>query len=166
MCMTPTNGAMSNDIRNYINAWTRKQFEIWKEKIERLGIVDTGALHESFRSSIQDTADGTSIIMRFLQYGIYQALGVGYGYEHDNCGDLAFLNPDYRRENRLDRRRKVGPAWGGRKTSGKPRERRDWYAKKLYMSTMAMVEDMARIRGEQAVRVICDQLLDTRSALT
>ncbi|MCM1356906.1 MAG: hypothetical protein NC212_10945 [Staphylococcus sp.] len=50
-------------------------------------------------------------------------------------------------------------------TSGKPRKRRDWYSKKLYMSTMAMVEDLARITGEEGVRVVCEALSDARSAL-
>ena len=154
------------DVNAYIDEWTKMQLTIWKEKIERMGIVRTGALHQSFRDSIQRAAEGTTISMKFAQYGIYQALGVGNGYAHDNGGDLPFLAKDYRREHGLDKPRKVGPAWGGYTTSGKPRKARDWFSKKLYMSTMAMVEDLARITGEEAARVVCDQLSDTRSALS
>lgn len=158
--------AQLNDVNAYIDEWTRVQLDIWREKIERMHIVYTGALHESFRQAIQHDADGSTIRMRFARYGIYQAFGVGRNYVHDNGGDLEFLDKDYRHEHGLDKPRKVGPAWGGYMTSGKPRERRDWMSKKLYMSVMAMVEDLARITGEEYARVICDQLADSRAALT
>lgn len=156
---------MNDDAQKYIDEWTRVQIRIWQEKIERMKIVRSGALHQSFRDSITHSGEGTTITMKFHQYGIYQALGVGNGYRHDNGGDLPFLGKDYREKHGLDKPRKVGPAWGGYETSGKPRKARDWYSKKLFMSTMAMVEDMARILGEGAASVICDQLTDTRAAL-
>lgn len=158
-----------NDVDRYIDEWTRVQLMIWQEKIERMRIVRSGALHQSFRSAIAHASSGSgaaTIAMKFLQYGIYQALGTGPGYTRGNGGDLPFLGKEYRQEHRLDIRRKVGPAWGGYKTSGKPRKARDWYSKKLYMSTMAMVEDLARILGEEAAHVISDNLTDIRSALT
>lgn len=155
-----------NDADRYIDEWTRTQLLIWREKIERMKIVRSGALHQSFTDTIKHGSDGTTISMKFLQYGIYQALGVGRGYAHDNGGDLPFLSKAYREEHKLNVPRKVGPAWGGYKTSGQPRKARDWYSKKLYMSTMAMVEDLARIYGDNASQVICDALTDTRAALT
>ena len=157
-----------NDVDKYVDEWTRMQLLIWQEKIERLGVVRSGALHQSFRDAVNHATSSsgvTTITMKFLRYGIYQALGVGRGYERGNGGDLEFLDKDYRREHYLDRPRKVGPAWGGYKTSGKPREARDWYSKKLFMSTMAMVEDLSRILGEEASHVICDNLQDLRSTL-
>lgn len=155
-----------NDVaQKYIEEWTRTQINIWREKIERMKIVRSGALHQSFVDHIKQTAEGSTILMKFLSYGIYMENGTGYGYSHDNGGDLQFLDEDYRREHGLDRRRKVGPAWGGYRTSGKPRKPRVWYSKKLYMSTMAMVEDMARIMADEAVHVVCDQLLDANDAL-
>lgn len=158
-----------NDVDRYIDEWTRVQLMIWQEKIERLRIVRSGALHQSFRSAITHASSGSgaaTIAMKFLQYGIYQALGTGRGYTRGNGGDLPFLGKVYRQEHKLDIPRKVGPAWGGYETSGKPRKARDWYSKKLYMSTMAMVEDLARILGEEAAHVISDNLTDIRSALT
>lgn len=149
----------------YIDEWTRTQLMIWREKIERLKIVRSGALHESFKQSILRAGDSTTITMVFLQYGIYQELGVGYGYTHGNGGDLQFLDKAYREKHKLNVPRKVGPAWGGYKTSGNPRHARQWYAKKLYMSTMAMVEDLARIYGDNVAQVICNALCDTRSVL-
>lgn len=155
-----------NDADRYIDAWTREQLLIWRERLERLGVIRTGALHQSFKSAIQQEADGTTITMKFLQYGIYQALGVGRGYAHGNGGDLPFLRKDYREENRLNKPRKVGPAWGGYMTSGKPRKARDWYTRKLFMSTRAMVEDLARICEEYSVQAVCEALNDPRAALT
>lgn len=152
--------------KKYIEAWTRTQIEIWMEQIERLKVVRSGALHESFKSRITEAGEATSINLKFLEYGIYQALGVGYGYARDNGGDLAFLDPVYREENRLDIPRKVGPAWGGYKTSGEPRERRDWFSSKLYMSVMALREALAGIYAEEAATVICEQLVDIRAALS
>lgn len=153
------------DISKYYDAWTRTQLDIWREKIERMRIVSTGALHESFASHIAQSEMSATITMRFAQYGIYQALGTGRGYTPGNLGNLEFLDKDYRQAHGLDKPRKVGPAWGGYKTSGKPRKARDWYSKKLYMSVMAMAEDLARIGAENAAHVVCEQLSDVRSAL-
>lgn len=154
-----------NDADKYIEAWTDTQLKIWREKLERTKIVRTGALHESLSDEIKKASTGTTITMRFLEYGIYQALGTGRGYQRGNGGDLPFLDKEYRAAHKLDKPRKVGPKWGGYKTSGKPRKPRDWISKKLYMSTMAMLEDMARIVGDAAVSVICDNLTDPRSAI-
>lgn len=153
------------DADKYVEAWTDTMLKIWREKIERLKIVRSGRLHESFSKDIKNASTGTSITMRFMEYGIYQALGTGRMYKHGNPGDLPFLDKDYRKEHGLDKPRKVGPKWGGYTSSGKPRKRRDWYSRKLYMSIRAMIEDMARITGEAAAAVICDNLIDPRSAI-
>ncbi len=161
--------AQLEDIDKYIDEWSRTQIQIWREKIERMGIVRTGRLHESFSATVTHASSGaemTSSTLRFMQYGIYQALGVGYGYTRNNGGDLPFLNKEYRERHGLNKARKVGPAWGGYETSGKPRKARDWYSKKLYMSVMAAVEDLARILGENAAHAVCEQLTDIRSALS
>lgn len=155
-----------NDADKYIDEWTRTQLMIWREKVERMNVVRTGALHQSFKDSIQQASEGTTITLKFLMYGIYQALGVGRGYAHGNGGDLRFLDKEYREKHRLNVPRRVGIAWGGYMTSGKPRKARDWYSKKLYMSTMAMIEDLARIYGDNASQVICEALADTRSLLS
>lgn len=157
--------SLKHDIDLYAQEWTRTQIIIWQEKLERLRVVRTGALHQSFRDAISSSAHAMSIRLVFWKYGIYQALGVGRGYAHDNGGDLQFLDREYRAQHRLDKPRRVGKKWGGYMTSGNPRKPRDWYSKKLYMSTMAMVEDMARILGDNAANVICEQLSDTRAAL-
>ncbi len=154
-----------NDVDEYVDVWTRTMLEIWREKIERLNVVYTGHLHQSFQSSINATVQGTTVSMRFAYYGIYQALGVGKGYTHGNGGDLKILDPEYRQKHRYDKRRKVGPGAGGYLTSGKPRKSRDWYSKKLYMSLRAIVEDLARICADNASSILCTGLSDIRSTL-
>lgn len=149
----------------YVKAWVDEMIFIWREKIERMKIVRSGALHESFKQEIQTAAEGASIRLAFLRYGIYQAQGVGYGYSHDNGGFLPFLDAEYRKEHRLDKPRRVGKKWGGYMTSGKPRKRRDWYYVKLRLSTRRMVEDLAGIYADQLPRVICEQISGIGAAL-
>lgn len=148
------------DVDRYVDEWTKTQLMIWREKIERMHIIRSGALHESFVRAVEDANNGDlkTITLKFLKYGLYQAYGVGRGYYRGNPGDLEFLDKDYRKKHGLDKPRKVGPKWGDYKTSGKPREERDWYSKKLYLSTRNMVEDLTRILGEEAVSVIKEGL--------
>ncbi|GEM_PF-1287268 len=164
--MAQVNNQVSADIDLYVDEWTRVMLDIWKEKVERLRIIRSGAFHESFRSAIQDVEQGKTITMRFLSYGLFQAHGSGYGYSRDNGGDLPFLDKDYRHRHRLDVRRRVGPAWGGYLSSGKPRKRRDWFSKKLYMSVMAMKEDLARIGADNLSKVLCEALDNVESTYT
>ncbi len=159
------NQDIAQDQHLYINAWEDTMLMIWREKIERMNIVRSGALHQSFTSSSTFAPESSEIKMKFLKYGIYQALGVGNGYAHDNGGDLHFLDKEYRQVHGLDKPKKVGPAWGGYVSSGLPRKKRDWFSKKLYSSHQVLKEAMAKITGEQAVQIICDALDDTRQTL-
>ena len=143
------------DVDKYLDEWTRVQVEIWKEKIQRLKVVRSGALYQSFASIVSKTPDVSTLEMRFFRYGIYQAKGVGYGYDRNNGGDLKFLDKTYRHAHRLDEPRRVGPAWGGYKTSGKPRERRDWYSRPLFRSQRNLVEDLTRILSEDTLAMVC-----------
>ncbi len=118
--------AVIEDRDKYLAGWTREMLIIWREKIERFGIIRSGALHSSLDSEIRGNAAGSVVEFAFIRYGVYQAYGVGFGYMRDNAGYLPFLDPEYRREHKLDIPRRVGPAWGGGLTSGNPRKRRDW----------------------------------------
>lgn len=142
------------DQREYLAAWTKMMVEIWEEKISKHNIVRTGALLSSFTSS--SSAD--SVLIKWASYGIYQAFGTGRGYSHNNMGDLIFLDRSYRREYRLDKPRKVGPAWGGYVTSGKPRKRRNWYSHKLYTSLAVFKSAMADIYKHDIINTIVTEL--------
>lgn len=150
---------------DYIDAWTATMLDIWREKVERLRIIRTGTFHESFSSQVQSAERGSNIHMRFAQYGIYQALGVGNGYTRGNGGDLEILDKTYRQEHGLDRPRRAGSRSQAYISSGEPRARRDWFSKKLYMSRMALAEDLVAITGQEAAAVVCDALEDARNAL-
>ena len=139
---------MADEVKNqkeYIKAWTDMMIDIWKEKIIKYSIIDSGNLMSSVTgSSTQDSA-----FLKFVSYGIYQAYGVGNGYKHDNGGNLEFLDPEYRKKHKL----------------GKPRKRRNWYTPRLYSSVMVMQRAMAEIYSHDIVNTICDALTDYRAAL-
>lgn len=156
---------VARDIDTWIDGWSDKMIEIWREKQLDLQVYDTGELAKSMTEDVQHEGMSAHIVMQFLQYGVYQALGVGYGYIHSNGGDLPFLGADYRHEHRLDEPRKRGPEWGGGYTSGEPRKRRDWITPKLYGSVMKMAEVMAQLTGQMGVALVCDALENARAAL-
>lgn len=153
------------DADRYLDEWTKMMLVIWREKISRLGIVRSGSLYHSFSGAVDYAASGQTITMRFLQYGVYQALGTGPEFKRDNGGDLPFLDDKYREEHGLNKPRQVGARWGGYMTSGKPRKPRDWYSKKFFLSFMALTEDLARITGQNAAQMICEALHDVRGSL-
>lgn len=155
----------TQDIDQWIDGWSDKMLEIWREKQLDLQVHDTGALANSMTESVTHEGMSAHIVMQFLQYGTYQALGVGYGYIRANGGDLPFLGADYRREHHLDEPRKRGPAWGGGYTSGEPRKPRDWMTPKLYGSVMKMAETMAQMTGQMGVALVCDALESARESL-
>lgn len=142
------------DSDKYIQGWTNEMLVIWREKIERFGIIRSGKLHGSLDSFISKTAEGSLIQLAFVRYGIYQAFGVGFGYSHSNGGDLEFLSPEYRRQHHLDVPKRVGPVWGGGFTSGNPRKKRDWFHPKLYVSRKVLAEALTRIHGEIVAAMI------------
>lgn len=129
----------------YIKGWTDTMVDIWKEKIIKYSIIDSGNL----MSSVTGSSSQNSALLKFVSYGIYQAYGVGNGYKHDNGGNLEFLDPEYRKKHKL----------------GKPRKRRNWYTPRLYSSVMVMQRAMAEIYSHDIVNTICDALTDGRAAL-
>ncbi len=153
-------------IDQWIDGWSDKMIEIWREKQLDLQVYDTGELAKSMTESVTHEGMSAHIVMQFLQYGVYQALGVGYGYIRANGGDLPFLDRAYREEHHLDEPRKRGPAWGGGYTSGEARSRRDWMTPALYGSVMKMAETMAQMTGQMGVAVVCDALENVRSTLS
>lgn len=118
----------------YISAWRDKMVEIWRDRLDLLGVHNTGALRRSVQEgqfSVGDTR--ADLAFRFLDYGIYVDLGVGNGYRHDNGGNLEFLGAVYRHEHRL----------------GKSRERRPWFNKSWYISVEILKSHLASILGDQ-----------------
>lgn len=132
---------MADEVKNqeeYIKAWTDMMVDIWQEKIAKHNIVRTGALMGSFSS----TPTANSTLITWAGYGIYQAFGTGRGYARGNGGDLEFLDPEYRRKNRLD----------------KPRKRRNWYSHKLYTSLAVFRRAMTDIYAHDVLNTIVEEL--------
>lgn len=131
-------------LRQFERGWCNFMVDIWHDRQMQLHVKDTGALIGSVRGSVDDRV----ISHTFLEYGIYVAAGVGNFYSHGNGGDLEFLDRQYREEHGLNQPRKRGPKWGGGYTSGKPRQRRDWFSAKYLYSMRRLNEKEAAFYGE------------------
>lgn len=150
-----------DELLKYEKGWTENMADYWRERMERLRTIDTGALYASIKGHLEQ-GTVTTIEHAFLQYGIYVAAGVGPAHVwkkwteaqggekimRQNDGDLDFLNKQYRAEHELDTPKKVGPAWGGRVAGGVPKGRRDWFSAKYYASVMKLNEHEADFYGE------------------
>lgn len=128
------------DIREWERGWADMMVSIWRENILRLGIVDTRRLYDSMSHRVTDTGGQITIAHEFMLYGIYVARGVGQGFHRGNTGDLPVMDRQYRKEHGLDKPRKRGPKWGGGYTSGKPRAKREWFARKYLHSIHVLTE--------------------------
>lgn len=128
--------------------------DIWEEKIFKFKIRRFNNLYRSL-NVLRFLPDGRffslDIAFSFLEYGVWQHYGTGREYSDNIRKDLKFLDPAYRHEHRLDEPRKVGPAWGGKYTSGFPREDRPWLSKPYYRSVMALRDFMADSLGHEFV---------------
>ena len=150
-----------DELLKYERGWTEAMGTFWRERMERLRTIDTGALYASIKGRVEQ-GTLTTIEHNFLQYGIYVAAGVGPAHEwykwtkaqngpkthRINNGDLNFLGEQYRIDNHLDKPKKVGPAWGGRIAGSEPKGRRDWFSQKYYASVMKLNEHEAEFYGE------------------
>ena len=128
------------DIREWERGWADMMVSIWRENILRLGIVDTRRLHDRMSHRVVDAGGQITIAHEFMLYGIFVARGVGQGFYKGNLGDLQIMDKAYRKEHGLDKPRKRGPTWGGGYTSGKPRQKREWFARKYLRSIYVLTE--------------------------
>ena len=149
--------ATDEDRIKYQDAWAKMMIEIWREKIERLNVIDTHRLHQDMNESLVKGNDVSIIQHKFMEYGIYQDCGVGYGYKN-NGGNLEFLDESYRIEHGLDVPRKRGPRWGGGHTSGNPRQPREWFSRAYFASVMVLKEAMAYMYGEEFTGLLVDKI--------
>lgn len=151
--------ATDEDRKKYQEAWAEMMVTIWREKIERLHVINTYALHQQITDNVITSSDAMSTIQhKFLEYGIYQDVGTGNGYSKDNGGYLKILDPVYREEHGLDKPRKVGPKAGGYYTSGNPRIPREWFSRSYYASVMVLKEQMAYMYGEEFCGLLVDKI--------
>lgn len=145
----------------FVEGWNNTMVDIWRERIKLLNVIDTRALVRSIRE-LPIRADGRfydiTLSQTFLEYGLWQDLGVGREIPHGNTGDVKCLDMEYREEHGLDKPRKRGKKWGGGMTSGHPRAVRRWFSIKYYSSIMKLRDFMAQSLGEEFKSMFCDTL--------
>lgn len=112
----------------FVSAWNETMVKIWTERIRDLEIKDTGSLLESV-ISLPVRADGrfyeVELSQMFLEYGIWQDLGVGRNTTRGNT----------------HRRDKDG--WENKR---KPRR---WFSTKYFSSFMNLTDFMAESLGDE-----------------
>lgn len=120
--------------RKFVEAWNKTMIDIWKEQIFKLGVIDTNALYNS-TVALKMKADGRfldiTLSHSFLEYGIWQDLGVGREVPHGNPGDI------------------------GRDKVRKPRR---WLSPKYYSSIMNLRDFMAESLGNEFKSIFCAAL--------
>ena len=158
-------GMTQKDIDAWNRAWAENMLLYWRERMQRVGLIaDTGTLQRSLQYKV-DTGQVTTLEHRFAMYGIYVARGTSpafawklWGHNKPKtprergttgqAGTVDFLDNAYRREHGLDKKKRVGPAWGGRLAGGPPIGARDWWARKYAYSMFRLNETNAAMYGE------------------
>ena len=112
----------------FVSAWNETMVKIWTERIRDLEIKDTGSLLESV-ISLPVRADGrfyeVELSQMFLEYGIWQDLGVGRNTARGNT---------HRRDK---------DDWENK------REIRRWFSTKYFSSFMNLTDFMAESLGDE-----------------
>lgn len=156
--------ATSADRLKYQKEWEKMMVTIWREKIMRLHVVDTTALHSDITgSTLSSGTDLATIQHKFMQYGIYQDCGTGRGYEIDgkvykngnvghNKGNLDFLDPLKRNKEYAHKQK------SGKITMGEPRKPREWFSRAYFASIMVLKEQMAYMYGEEFCGMLVDKI--------
>lgn len=145
--------ATSADRLKYQKEWEKMMVTIWREKIMRLHVVDTTALHSDITgSTLSSGTDLATIQHKFMQYGIYQDCGTGRGYSKDNGGKLEFLDPLKRNKEYAHKQK------SGKITMGEPRKPREWFSRAYFASIMVLKEQMAYMYGEEFCGMLVDKI--------
>lgn len=163
--MNGMNDRMNEEILRFEKQWTENMVTYWKERIDKLRVIDTGALRASLTGMLH-SGPVTTIEHSFLVYGKYVSEGVSPAFawkywggnipkggqktprQRMGAGQLEFLDISYRKSHGLDGKRKVGPAWGNRVAGGQPKGKRDWFYRKYYASRMVLNEMEAAAYGK------------------
>ena len=122
--------------RKYVTAFNSTMIRIWREQINLLGVIDTGALYRS-TLAVGMTADGKftqiTLAQSFRPYGMIVDYGTGSNTPRGNSGDL-------------------GAGFKNR------RKRRRWFSRKYFASVMNIQEFYADNLGRQFCNAISNAL--------
>lgn len=120
--------------QKFVEGWNNTMIDIWCERIDLLGVVDTGALLKS-PLALRVQADGRfydiTLSQTFLEYGLWQDLGTGREVPIGNGGDIG--------------REKV-------------RERRRWFSVKYFSSIMKLRDFLGHSLGDEFKTMFCEAL--------
>ena len=132
--------ATDEDRIKYQDAWAKMMVEIWREKIERLDVIDTFRLHQDMNENLTSSGNELTIIQhKFMEYGIYQDCGTGNGYRKGNGGNLEFLDP-------------------ANDNGQMHRHPREWFSRAYFASVMVLKEAMAYMYGEEFTGLLVDKI--------
>ena len=132
--------ATAEDRIKYQDAWAKMMVDIWREKIERLHVIDTYRLHQDMNENLTTSGNELTIIQhKFMEYGIYQDVGTGNGYSKGNGGNLEFLDPT-------------------NDNGQKHRKPREWFSRAYFASVMVLKEEMAYMYGEEFTGLLVDKI--------
>lgn len=149
--------ATPEDRAKYIKAWQEMMVTIWREKIERLRVIDTTRLHQDIYGTVAGTSDVRTILHKFLEYGIYQDCGVGRGYKKENGGYLEFLDP-FAHSAKKEREGKHRQKSGKETSYGRRRQPREWFSRAYFASVMVLKEEMAYMYGQEFCGIVMDAI--------
>lgn len=129
----------NSSVAPYTREWYDKMTKIWRDRIDLMGAIRTGALRRSVSGGGLVVA-GYDIraTFHFLQYGIYVDAGTGNGYRHGNGGNLAILDREYRRAHGMK----------------KQRTRRPWFSRSWHISREVLKDKLAQLIGEDFVGAV------------
>lgn len=140
--MTTTNG-FNKELECYIDGWSKMMINIWKERMDALGINDTGALRKSLRAEVYRQSGGATAKIRhfFLYYGIYVNEGTGV-----EMGENGWLGR-YR-------------GWDGKFREDPVRKPKPWMSGKYWHSKEKLKAEMLKQTGRTFLTTINSSLTD------
>lgn len=111
-------------------AWADIVLDIWKDRMMKYMVRDSGELWHSLYNHVVAQAEGMveRIDFFFNYYGVYVDMGVGRGFAPGNTGDI------------------------GRETK---RKAKPWYASAFYGQVRRLSEILAEKYGREAAQQIC-----------
>ncbi|MCM1320246.1 MAG: hypothetical protein NC217_07695 [Muribaculaceae bacterium] len=118
----------------YIRAWNNTMVSIWKDRVIKLNVLDTGALYNSIVAismNADDKFTEITLSQAFNQYGLYVDFGTGSNTYKGNDGKLE---------------------------GGNPRRRKKWFSTGYYASVMNLKEFMADNMGADMANTVSNAL--------
>ena len=139
--MMQRNGTNEARVQEYAQGWYDMMTRIWRDRLQMMGVYDTGHLLKSVGSAgLSVNGYEMTAAFQFIQYGIYVDAGTGNGYTRGNGGYLQLLDKGYRHEHGMKKQRK----------------RRPWFSRSWAISCRVLADEMQRQMGDAFVGLFDD----------